>query len=156
MPYVMAVPTPSPTLSCLTVIATATQTAKVTVAIATTIGMNHEATLSARSWTRGLTPRAVLTRVLMSEMVFAFGRRVTWMSKLLVPPIVPAIAASPFCFFTGSLSPVSMDSSTALDPEVTMPSLLPRQQFLRTTATQCQNLRHNRSVRHDTNSISNM
>lgn len=89
----------------------------------TTTGMNHEATLSARSWTLGFAPRALLTRVLMSEMLFALGRRVMRISKTLGPLMLPATTASPLDLGTGAVSPVRRASSTALDPATTTPSL---------------------------------
>ena len=49
--------------------------------------------------------------------------RSTRMSKEPEPFSVPPVTASPSVFSTGTGSPVSMDSSTALRPSITVPSM---------------------------------
>ena len=85
-------------------------------------GTNTAAMRSAMRWMGALVPWASSTaRTMRASVESAPTRR----ARTVTAPVVfwvPPVTASPWAFTTGSVSPVSMDSSTSVAPSVTTPS----------------------------------
>ena len=95
---------------------------KVRTAIPTTIGTNIPEIRSARRWIGALDPCASSTTLMIWANAVSFP---TFIALILMKPfllIVEPYTASPSILSTGRLSPVSIDSSTAVDPSNTSPS----------------------------------
>ena len=89
---------------------------------ATTAGTKYAATASARRWTGALDPCASSTSLTICARAES---RPTFVARKENPPVVLTVApytASPGAFSTGTLSPVSIDSSTDEAPSMTSPS----------------------------------
>ncbi len=84
--------------------------------------MNHVTTVSAIFWTGGLDPWASSTILMIRESIVSAPTRLASNVRLPVVARVPATTSSPGSLSAGMGSPVTMDSSTKLEPDVTIPS----------------------------------
>ena len=98
------------------------QTTIVTSAITMTVGTNTPDTLSAILAIGAFVAAASLTIWMICDNVVSSPTRVARHFKKPDWLIVAADTGASFCLSTGTLSPVSADSSTALLPSSTMPS----------------------------------
>ncbi len=98
------------------------QRAKVAAAIPRTTGTNTPLIWSASRWIGALLPWARWTISTIWARAVSRPTRVARMTKLPVVLIVAPITSSPGPFVTGIASPVSIASSTALEPSLTTPS----------------------------------
>ena len=93
-----------------------------TSAISRMAGTNTAAMRSAMRWMGAFVPWASSTaRTMRASVESAPTRR----ARTVTAPVVfwvPPVTASPAAFTTGSVSPVSMDSSTSVAPSTTTPS----------------------------------
>ena len=88
-----------------------------------TAGTKMAATESASAWIGARERCASATMATTCDSVVSAPVRSTRISKLPVPFRVPPVTVSPATFSTGTGSPVSIDSSTALLPSMTVPSI---------------------------------
>ena len=101
---------------------TTNHTTKATIATAITMGTKTPATWSASRWIGALVPCAASTsRTICASAVSLPTASVRTIAEP-APFTVPPISRSPGCFSTGSGSPVSMASSTAVVPSRIVPS----------------------------------
>ena len=98
------------------------QPAKASSASSITAGTNQRVTWSTLAWIGSLPPWACSTRVMIRARVVSPATACTCTASAPVVLMVPALTASPGRLSTGSGSPLSMDSSTALCPSTTTPS----------------------------------
>ena len=94
----------------------------VTTAIATTAGTKTAETLSARRWIGARLRCASETILTIWASNVSEPTRSACITKLPVPFTVAPVTLLPGVFSTGIGSPVSMDSSTELEPSTTTPS----------------------------------
>ncbi len=97
-------------------------TASVTTAMPNTTGTNTAATRSARRWMGAFEPCASSTILMMWASTVSRPVRVALKLNAPVALMEPPTTSSPGPLSTGTLSPVIMDSSTADEPERTVPS----------------------------------
>lgn len=106
---------------------TAVQMLNVMIVSTTITGTKYPATRSASSCDFGLENFASSTMLAISLIVLLPGRCVKRTRSVPGPLIDPAITDDPGYFSTGRASPVTMDSSTSLDPEMIVPSVAMRE-----------------------------
>ena len=98
------------------------QTANVAAATMSTAGTKSSEIRSARRWMGALEPCARWTRSTILARAVSRPTRVARMTKEPVVLRVAPMTSSPACFTAGMGSPVSMLSSTALEPSTRTPS----------------------------------
>jgi hypothetical protein len=96
---------------------------KLTTDASTTVGTNHPATLSARRWIGARLRCALATIETICASSVCAPTRVTLITMAPVVLTVAPMSGSPGRLATGMGSPVIMDSSTALCPSSTVPSV---------------------------------
>ncbi len=100
----------------------APQAANVTSAASTTAGTKYDDTTSANRWIGARLRCASLTMWTICASSVSLPTRSARITKPPVPFTVPPVTRAPSVFSTGSDSPVTIDSSTALAPSSTTPS----------------------------------
>ncbi len=111
------------------------QTTNVAIAMSRTVGTKIPATVSARRWIGALRPCASRTRRTICASVVLWPVRLTRKVNAPVRLTVAPITESPGRFSTGRGSPVSMLSSTADAPSMSVPSSGTRSPGRTTTAS---------------------
>ena len=99
------------------------QPAKERSARTTTTGTKTAATRSTRRWTGAFVACACLTSFTTCASAVSFPTRVAFMTIAPFPFTVAPRSGSPGTFSTGIDSPVTSDSSTAVDPSTRTPSV---------------------------------